>query len=110
MFYNNLGNVYFKMKRWDEAAEHLNFAVELFRQTENGIDLGNSLGTFGLVYKNKGINKKALPAFEEAIPLLEMFPESQFAKKLLEDFVPAYEQRLADGWVLACRPIAGRPS
>lgn len=95
-FYNNLGNVYLEMKRWDSAADHLNLAITLFRERENQLDLGNSLGTLANVYEQDGKQVEALPLYEEAIQLLRQFPESQWAQKLLREFGAAYERLRAD--------------
>ncbi len=91
MFYNNLGNVYLKMAQWDKALEDLVLAIEIFRQTNNNLDLGNSLGTLATVYKQIGKKEEALHCYAEAIELLQAFPESQWAQKLLVDFVSEYD-------------------
>lgn len=90
--YNNLGNVYLEMKRWDSAADYLNLAIKLFRERENQLDLGNSLGTLASVFEQDGQPAEALPLYEEAIQLLRQFPESQWAQKLLREFGTAYEK------------------
>lgn len=95
-FYNNLGNVYLEMKQWGSAADHLNLAISLFRERENQLDLGNSLGTLASVYAQDGQQEVALPLYAEAIQLLQQFPESQWAQKLLREFGAAYERLRAD--------------
>ncbi len=90
--YNNLGNVYLEMKRWDSAADHLNLAIALFRERENALELGNSLGTLASVYAQDGKQEGALPLYEEAIQLLRQFPQSQWAQKLLREFGAGYEK------------------
>jgi tetratricopeptide (TPR) repeat protein len=95
-FYNNLGNVYLKMQEWGKASEHLILASEIFRETNNQLDLGNSLGTLASVYEQDGQHRKALQAYGEAVSLLQKFPESQWAQELLEAFLPAYEELLAE--------------
>lgn len=92
--YNNLGNVYIKMKRWNSAADYLNLAITLFRARENQLDLGNSLGTLASVYAQDGKKEAALALYAEAIQLLRPFPESQWAQKLLREFGAAYEKLL----------------
>ncbi|MBK8902377.1 MAG: tetratricopeptide repeat protein [Anaerolineaceae bacterium] len=94
MVYNNLGNVYLEMKRWESAADYLNLAIALFRERENQLDLGNSLGTLANVYAQDGQQSTALPLYAEAIQLLQQFPESQWAQKLLREFGAAYEKLL----------------
>ncbi|MCC6607265.1 MAG: tetratricopeptide repeat protein [Anaerolineae bacterium] len=96
IIYNNLGNVYLEMKRWDSAADYLNLAIALFRERENALELGNSLGTLASVYAQDGQQEAALPLYAEAIQLLEQFPESQWAQKLLREFGTAYEKLRAD--------------
>ncbi|MCB8979268.1 MAG: tetratricopeptide repeat protein [Ardenticatenaceae bacterium] len=91
-FYNNLGNVYLEMKRWDSAANYLALAIALFRERENALDLGNSLGTLASVYGQDGQQEAALPLYAEAIQLLLQFPESQWAQKLLREFGAADEK------------------
>lgn len=91
-FYNNLGNVYLKMERWEKASEYLNLAIEIFRQRDNELELGNSLGTLASVYEQDDKQEKALQLYEEAIKLLQRFPESQWAQKLLREFGPAHEE------------------
>jgi len=93
-FYNNLGNVYLKMERWESAADDLNLAISLFRERENQLDLGNSLGTLASVYAQDGKKEAALALYAEAIQLLQLFPESQWAQKLLGEFGAAYEKLL----------------
>ena len=91
-FYNNLGNIYLKMGQWEKASKHLNLAIEIFRQIDDKLELGNSLGTLASVYEKDGKQGKALHLYEEAINLLQAFPDSQWAKKLLADFVSACKQ------------------
>ena len=90
--YNNLGNVYLEMKRWDSAANYLALAIALFRERENALELGNSLGTLASVYGQDGQQEAALPLYAEAIQLLLQFPESQWAQKLLREFGAADEK------------------
>lgn len=92
--YNNLGNVYLKMGRWEKASEYLNLAIEIFRQRENELALGNSLGTLASVYEQEGKQEKALQLYDRAIKLLQRFPESQWAQKLSEEFGLQREQLL----------------
>ena len=92
--YNNLGNVYLKMGRWEKASEYLILAIEIFRQRENELALGNSLGTLASVYEQEGKQEKALQLYDRAIKLLQRFPESQWAQKLSEEFGLQREQLL----------------
>ena len=91
-YYNNLGNVYLKMQEWEKASEHLIPGNDIFSETNNQLNLGNSLGTLATVYEQDGQQKKAVRFYEEAISLLQKFPESHWAQKLLGEFMPAYQR------------------
>ena len=82
------------MKRWNSAADYLNLAITLFRERENQLNLGNSLGTLASVYAQDGKKEAALALYAEAIQLLRPFPESQWAQKLLREFGDANEKLL----------------
>ncbi len=90
---NNLGNVALKRGKMTAAAAHLNKAITLWRQLDEQLYLANSLGTLAEVWAtqsdtapNRERIQEAIHIFDEAIPLLECYPENPWACKLLAKF------------------------
>ncbi|MCA9943911.1 MAG: tetratricopeptide repeat protein [Anaerolineales bacterium] len=96
MLYNNFGNVYLKMAKWKQAEENLELAIEIFRQTKNDLELGNSLGTLATVYVALNERDLAKRCFEEALALLEQFPNSAWAKKITAEIKEGYHGLLKE--------------
>lgn len=82
----NLGNVLFKQERFVEAEAYMRQGVTLWRQMNDDISLANAIGSLGEVLAAQGDAEAALPLFNEALVLLERFPEHSRAKGLQELF------------------------
>jgi tetratricopeptide (TPR) repeat protein len=80
---NNLGNVALKEQAWEQARDYLNYSIGLARELMNGINLGNSLGDLAEVLLQLGKRNEALAAMDEAIHVLEGYPENAWARKRL---------------------------
>ena len=90
-WHNNLGNIYSKMANWQKAEEQLTIAIQILRDLGNELQLANSLGTIGAIYSQTDQTAQSLSCYEEAISLLQRFPESEWGQTLLIDFVAKYE-------------------
>lgn len=89
---NNLGNVLFKQGRLGEAAVYLRQAEALWRDIDNSLQLANTVGTLAQVMKAAGKRETAVAHFSEAIALLENYPDTAWARKLLAEFRADYEE------------------
>jgi tetratricopeptide (TPR) repeat protein len=86
MLINNLGNVYLKQNRLEEAEARLRYAQSLWQQLQDHLSLANTIGTLAEALAEQGKRKEAVPLFEEAITLLHNYPEDAWAKKLFAEF------------------------
>lgn len=89
--HNNLGNVYLKMEQWEPALENLKIAAAAFRKMNDKLELANSVGTMGAIYVAMQEKQQAILSYEEAITLLNQFPESHWGQKLLATFTAEYQ-------------------
>lgn len=87
---NNLGNVFLKQGRVEEALSFLHTSAGLFRQTSARVMLGNTLGTLGEALSKKQLSEKASEAYDEALTLLAQHPDDAWANKLHAEYA---EQR-----------------
>jgi len=83
---NNLGNVLLKRRKWVEAVDCLQEAILLWRQMEDEVNLANSLGTLAELRVAEGNPVEAIPLYEEAIAILQRYPNNAWASRLLETF------------------------
>ncbi len=84
---NNFGNVLLKQGRLAEAASCLQDAISLWRQANDNLELGNTLGTLAETLVAQEQYTDAMPLYEEAITLLSDFPDDARAKELQEKFL-----------------------
>ncbi len=78
---NNLGEVYLKQNRLDEAEGRYRNAVEYWQLAgRDEVEMGNSFGSLGEVFAKQGRKREAIPIYEEAIGLLQKYPENLWAK------------------------------
>lgn len=82
----NLGNTLLRQGRLIEAEVEIERAIGLWRLTKDEIELANSLGTLAEIKKGRDLAADALPCLEEALALLESYPQSAWASKLTDDF------------------------
>jgi tetratricopeptide (TPR) repeat protein len=80
---NNLGNVALKEGAWEAARDYLGYSIGLARKLGHGISLGNSLGDLAeaLLYLRE--RDAAREALDEAVEVLEGYPENAWARKRL---------------------------
>jgi tetratricopeptide (TPR) repeat protein len=78
---NNLGNVYLQQRAYPSAAEHLQHAARCFRELEDEVNLGNTLGDLGEAIWHFGDFAQARFFWEEARTLLEKYPQNAWAQK-----------------------------
>ncbi|NKQ36203.1 MAG: tetratricopeptide repeat protein [Chloroflexi bacterium] len=86
---NNLGNVLLKNGKADEAIECLREAISLWREMRDEINLANSLGTVAELLAVHKDQTEAVTYYEEAIAILQHYPNNTWACKLLEGFTDA---------------------
>ena len=71
----SLGNVLLKQERLVEAEAYLRLAIDLWRKVDDDLNLANAIGSLGEVLVLKGEAAEAILLFDEALALLERFPE-----------------------------------
>jgi len=79
---SSLGNVLLKQERWIEAEAYLKLAIELWIELEDDLNLANAIGALGEVLAGRGDVAGAIPLIEQALSLLERYPDHAWANKL----------------------------
>jgi tetratricopeptide (TPR) repeat protein len=82
----NLGNVLLEQGRLEEAKVYLSEAIATWRQTEDEVDLANSLGNLAETRLKQGQPQTAVPLYDEAIALVAGYPHDAWAVQLLGEF------------------------
>jgi tetratricopeptide (TPR) repeat protein len=82
----NLGNVLLKLERLSEAEAYMVQAVKLWRQLEDDLQLANAVGSLGEILVGQGEMAAAVPLLNEALILLEKYPDHPNAEGLPELF------------------------
>lgn len=88
---NNLGNVYLKRQTFGAAVEQLAYAAGLFREEGDEINLGNTLGDWGEACLGLGTPARARALWEEALAVLEKYPEHGWANQRRQEIQTVYE-------------------
>ena len=78
---NNIGNVYLEQGAYPAAEEQLAYAVQLWREVGDEVNLANTLGDLGEACYQQGFPERAAPFWEEALALLARHPENAWARK-----------------------------
>ncbi len=65
--YNNIGNVYVELGKYDKALNYANKALKAEQQTNDNQLIANSYELIGLIYSNKFDYEKALKYFNESL-------------------------------------------
>ncbi|MDJ0646876.1 MAG: tetratricopeptide repeat protein [Flavobacteriaceae bacterium] len=68
---NDIGNIYFYLRKYDSAMHHLNEGLKLARKFDIAENEGNALSHLGRVYTKKGQFKTALEYLYEALKIHE---------------------------------------
>jgi tetratricopeptide (TPR) repeat protein len=84
--YNNLGHVLLKQGKSADAVALLRESARLWRQVEDGLMLGNTLGVLAGVLVTQSEVAEALSIYQEAFQLLESFPENAWARERLAEY------------------------
>lgn len=84
--YNNLGHIFIKQNRPRQAAEFLRESVRFWRMAGDDLMLGNTLGALGGALAEQNKTEEALAAFEEALQLLERFPDNAWARERVQEY------------------------
>src|SRR5690606_12061329 len=82
----NLGIVQLEQRKLAEAEIHLQRSVSLWKQVQDDVMLGNTLGALAELKALLGKDKEALRLYDEAIALLEQHRDSAFARRVLSGF------------------------
>lgn len=83
---NNLGNTLSEQGQLQEAERYLRHAIILWVQTDDELELANSLGSLAEILVKKRQLSEAIPLYEEAIDLLAQYPEDAWAQTLQQEF------------------------
>lgn len=81
-----LGNVFLKQGQLAEAEDKLHRSVQLWRRAQDRLMLANTLGTLAEALAEQGRGSEAVPYYEEALKILEAYPEDAWARKLQREF------------------------
>ena len=81
---NNLGNTLLEQTQLQAAESHFREAVDLWRQTNDKLNLANTLGDLAQTLAKQGRHREAAFVYEEAIDLLRDFPENAWARDRFE--------------------------
>lgn len=82
----SLGNVLLKQERLVEAEAFMRQGVTLWRQMNDDLNLANAVGSLGEILAAQGDAAAAIPLFDEALIILEKYPNHPNAKGLPELF------------------------
>lgn len=88
----NLGIVQLEQRKLAEAEIHLQRSVSLWKQVQDDVMLGNTLGALAELKALLGKDKEALRLYDEAIALLEQPRDSAFARRVLSGFKTEREE------------------
>lgn len=83
---NNLGNVFLEQGRLAEAEAQLRRGAALWRQTDDSLELANTLGTLGELLLQRGQAPEAGPLLDEALALLSRYPDDARGRRLSARF------------------------
>ena len=83
---HNLGNTLLALERWSEAEFYLEKSLILWQQANDDLERANSMGTLGELYEQQGVWAAAVTHYDEALALLEAYPDQQWAQKLAATF------------------------
>ncbi len=89
---NNLGNVYLAQERLLEAETYLREAISLWRRSGAHLMLANSLGTLAETMIATGNHVDAIGYYEEALGIVEQYPEDAWSQKMADEFKEAMEK------------------
>lgn len=82
----NLGVVQLEQRKLADAEVHLRRSVPLWKQVQDDVMLGNTLGALAETKALQGKDEEAVRLYDEAIVLLEQHPDSAFARRVLAGF------------------------
>ncbi|GAB4580223.1 MAG: hypothetical protein Fur0022_29620 [Anaerolineales bacterium] len=89
---NNLGNVALKHQAFGAAVEQLAYAAGLFRDLNDDINLGNTLGDWGEACLGLGDPAQACALWAEALAVLQKYPDHAWASRRRQTLLAAYEK------------------
>lgn len=81
-----LGNVFLKQGRLAEAEARLRRSTHLWRRAQDRLMLANTLGTLAEALAEQGRGPEAALFYDEALQILEEYPEDAWARKLHGEF------------------------
>ena len=82
----NIGNVKLKLGKFADAELYIRESIEVFKSIKDEVRLANSIGTLAEILVCKQQVEQAKLYFDEAIQLLEKYPENAWGQRLLADF------------------------
>jgi len=83
---HNLGNTLLAMARWEESRFYLEKSIRLWQQANDEIEQANSLGTLGEWYELQAEWATAVAYYDQALELLDAYPEHHWAQHLARSF------------------------
>ena len=79
---HNLGNTLLALARWEESRFYLEKSIQLWQQANDELERANSIGTLGEWYELREEWATAVTYYDQALLLLDAYPEHQWAQHL----------------------------
>ena len=106
---HNLGNTLLALGQWEESRFYLEKSIRLWQQANDEIEQANSIGTLAEWYEQRQEWATAVTHYDEALALLETYPDHQWAQHLAALFRAARENCILSG-PAPKTPSPGAPS
>ncbi len=90
--FTDLGNVALETARYAQAEAYLTEAVRHLRQADDSLNLANALGDLARALVSQEKRAEAKGHYDEALLLLQPYPQNEWARKLLAKFMDARQQ------------------
>ncbi|MCA9963121.1 MAG: tetratricopeptide repeat protein [Anaerolineales bacterium] len=83
---HNLGEVYLAQNRLFEAGLYIQQAILDWQQLGDQLEMGNSIGVYGIILHRQGHYKEAIPKLETALSSLSQLPNRGRVAELTQEF------------------------
>jgi len=83
---HNLGNTLLALGRWEESRFYLEKSIRLWQQADDEIEQANSVGTLAEWYEQREEWETAVACYDEALALLDAYPDHRWAQHLAAMF------------------------
>ncbi len=106
----NLANIYLVQGRLPAAEQHWRNCINMWQQADSKLMLANSLGGLAETFVARGNIEQALPKFDQALAIIEAFPDDVWGQKLKVMFLKERADALEKiKWRPSAANTDGRP-